>query len=85
MGFGVWGLGLGFRFCSLSFGLNFMHYLSVLHSAEFLKRADASCSSPEQTLPSPVIPNGYDRVARWHMDRWGGGVMGDGCRVMGDG
>lgn len=42
-----------------------------LDSAEFLKRADASCSSPDQQLPSPVIPNGYDRVARWHMQKYG--------------
>jgi hypothetical protein len=38
-------------------------------SAEFLKRADASCSSPDNALASPVIPNGYDRVARWHMEK----------------
>ena len=31
----------------------------------FLQRADVSCQSPDDPLPSPVIPNGYDRVARW--------------------
>ena len=30
----------------------------LFRSAEFLKRADASCSSPDQKLASPVIPNG---------------------------
>ncbi|CAD7939452.1 unnamed protein product [Amoebophrya sp. A120] len=32
-----------------------------LSSAEFLRRADASCQNLEHPMPSPVIPHGYDR------------------------
>ncbi|KAJ3067527.1 hypothetical protein HDU98_009245 [Podochytrium sp. JEL0797] len=51
-----------------------------LDSKEFLKRADATCSpewDPEVSvneydpLTSPVIPNGYDRVARYQMLKFG--------------
>jgi acetyl-CoA acetyltransferase len=35
---------------------------------EFLRLADASCPTD---LPSPVLPHGYDRVARWQMDTYG--------------
>jgi hypothetical protein len=35
---------------------------------EFLRRADAGCSPPDGSLPSPVIPSGYDRIAKWHVD-----------------
>lgn len=45
--------------------------VSSLPTAEFLRRADLGCSNPDGSLPSPVIPNGYDRVARWHMDTYG--------------
>jgi hypothetical protein len=47
---------------------------------DFLARADGSCrassssSSSSSTIaqvPSPVIPNLYDRVARWHMQQYG--------------
>lgn len=46
---------------------------------EFLTRADSSCraaansssSSSGDQVPSPVIPNLYDRVARWHMQQYG--------------
>lgn len=45
---------------------------------EFLARADSSCraaanssSSSGDQVPSPVIPNLYDRVARWHMQQYG--------------
>ena len=41
--------------------------VSSLDSAEFLRRADETCRNPDMPLPSPCIPNGYDRVARWHM------------------
>ncbi len=36
---------------------------------EFLKRADEGCQ--HNNIPSPVIPNSYDRVARWQMDTFG--------------
>jgi acetyl-CoA acetyltransferase len=42
--------------------------VSTLPTDEFLKRADAGCSDPERALPSPVIPNGYDRVAQWAIE-----------------
>ncbi|ORY46836.1 hypothetical protein BCR33DRAFT_848887 [Rhizoclosmatium globosum] len=50
-----------------------------LDSEEFLKRADATCGGPDadnlpadyEPLPSPVIPNGYDRVARYQMKKYG--------------
>lgn len=44
---------------------------------DFLARADSSCraanssSSSTASVPSPVIPNLYDRVARWHMEQYG--------------
>ena len=37
-------------------------------TADFLRRADAGCADPDGSLPSPVIPHGYDRVARWQME-----------------
>lgn len=44
--------------------------------SEFLARADGSCSRGsgglgQPAVPSPVIPNLYDRVARWHMEQYG--------------
>lgn len=42
--------------------------VSSLPTEEFLKRADAGCYDPEGNLPSPVIPNGYDRIAQWAID-----------------
>ena len=42
--------------------------VSSLDTAEFLQRADETCRNPESPLPSPCIPNGYDRIARWHID-----------------
>eukprot|EP00667_Euglena_gracilis_P011599 EG_transcript_11869 len=33
--------------------------------AEFHRLADEPFQSPTRPLPSPVIPNGYDRVAQW--------------------
>jgi hypothetical protein len=40
---------------------------------DFLARADGSCSSSGSSaqVPSPVIPNLYDRVAQWHMQQYG--------------
>jgi acetyl-CoA acetyltransferase len=46
--------------------------VSSLNSKEFLKRADAGVASPTNSLPSPLIPNSYDKVARWQMERYGG-------------
>lgn len=45
--------------------------VSSLPREEFLNRADQTCRDPEGTLPSPVIPHAYDRVARWQMDTYG--------------
>jgi acetyl-CoA acetyltransferase len=45
--------------------------VSSLSREEFLRRADQSCRDPAGALPSPVIPNGYDRVARWQMETYG--------------
>lgn len=42
--------------------------VSSLPTTEFLKRADAGCFDPDGNLPSPVIPNGYDRIAQWAID-----------------
>jgi acetyl-CoA acetyltransferase len=39
-----------------------------LPTEEFLRRADAGCFDPDGTLSSPVIPNGYDRIAQWAID-----------------
>lgn len=38
---------------------------------EFLALADVACQSPnpDYAVPSPVIPNAYDTVARWQMGR----------------
>eukprot|EP00760_Papus_ankaliazontas_P019266 PhM_4_TR17987/c0_g2_i1/m.63430 len=40
-----------------------------LSSKEFLRRADGSVEGGN--LPSPCIPNGYDKIAQWHMKRYG--------------
>ena len=42
--------------------------VASLDSSEFLRRADATCNDPDGTLPSPVIPSGYDRIAQWHIE-----------------
>mmetsp|Transcript_27982 Transcript_27982/g.88974 ORF Transcript_27982/g.88974 Transcript_27982/m.88974 type:complete len:417 (+) Transcript_27982:122-1372(+) len=42
--------------------------VSSMPTADFLRRADAGCADPDGLLPSPVIPHGYDRVARWQME-----------------
>ena len=41
--------------------------VSSMTTEEFLRRADAGCADPSGALASPVIPNGYDRVARWQI------------------
>lgn len=45
--------------------------VSSLPTEEFLRRADTGCADPDGSLPSPVIPHGYDRVAQWHMNAYG--------------
>ena len=45
--------------------------VSSLPTDEFLRRADSGCNDPEKSLPSPVIPSGYDRIARWQMETKG--------------
>jgi hypothetical protein len=52
-----------------------------LPTRDFLALADATCARPSSSsssssssapeLPSPVIPRGYDRIAQWHMHRYG--------------
>ena len=39
--------------------------VSSLDTAEFLQRADATCT--DGSLASPVIPSGYDRIAQWQI------------------
>jgi hypothetical protein len=40
--------------------------VSSLSTEEFLRRADESCKNPDDPLQrTPVIPNGYNRVAEW--------------------
>ena len=41
--------------------------VASLDAADFLSRADSTCQDPAATLPSPCIPHGYDRVARWQI------------------
>lgn len=42
-----------------------------LSKEEFLRRADQTCQDPDGELQSPVIPNGYDRIAQWQMRTYG--------------
>ncbi|KAJ3331584.1 hypothetical protein HDU91_003298, partial [Kappamyces sp. JEL0680] len=42
-----------------------------LSSQEFLARADQTCFHPSSDLSSPIIPSGYDRIAQWHMAKYG--------------
>lgn len=37
--------------------------VSSLSTEEFLRRADESCRNPDDPNSSPVIPNGYNRIA----------------------
>jgi acetyl-CoA acetyltransferase len=41
--------------------------VSSMPTDEFLKRADAGCLNPDGSSRSPVIPNGYDRIAEWQI------------------
>lgn len=41
--------------------------VSSMPTEEFLRRADFGCADPDGSSQSPVIPNGYDRVARWQI------------------
>lgn len=43
--------------------------VSSMGTREFLERADASVEGGD--LPRPAIVNGYDRIAQWHMQRYG--------------
>ncbi len=45
--------------------------VSGIPTDEFLRRADATCQNNAGTLPSPVIPRCYDRIAQWHMATYG--------------
>jgi len=45
--------------------------VSSLDTPEFLRRADQGCQDPSGALPSPCIPNGYNRVAQWQMEKYG--------------
>lgn len=45
--------------------------VSSLSTEEFLLRADTTCQNPSKSLPSPVIPLQYNRVAEWHMKKYG--------------
>jgi hypothetical protein len=46
--------------------------VSSLPTKEFLRRADLGCASPDNEIPSPVIPNSYDKIAQWQMKTYGG-------------
>jgi len=45
--------------------------VSSMPTQAFLEKADFSCANPDEKSVSPVSPNGYDRVARWHMGAYG--------------
>mmetsp|Transcript_24429 Transcript_24429/g.36250 ORF Transcript_24429/g.36250 Transcript_24429/m.36250 type:complete len:409 (-) Transcript_24429:186-1412(-) len=45
--------------------------VSSLPTSDFLARADKGCSDPSGDLKSPVIPHGYDRIAKWQMETHG--------------
>lgn len=40
-----------------------------MSTESFLSKADMTCKDPESNLKSPVIPNGYDRVAQYQIER----------------
>lgn len=44
--------------------------VASMPTAEFLERADQGCRDPNGSLPSPCIPHGYDRIARWIMQKY---------------
>ena len=39
--------------------------VASMNTKDFLAKADSGCNGEDFPLPSPVIPNGYDRVAAW--------------------
>lgn len=45
--------------------------IGSMSSAEFLKAADDSCIIQKEgsKLPSPIIPNGYNKVAEWYVNK----------------
>jgi len=45
--------------------------VASLSSEEFLKKADGSVQNNLRPLPSPVIPNGYNRVSEWQVKNHG--------------
>lgn len=45
--------------------------VASMPSEQFLPAADAGCNDPVNPLPSPVIPNGYNRIAAWQMQASG--------------
>lgn len=45
---------------------------------DFLAKADGACADPEGRLQSPVIPHGYDHVARYQVRGAGQGRTGHG-------
>ncbi|CAE7588549.1 unnamed protein product [Symbiodinium microadriaticum] len=45
--------------------------VSSLDTKEFLRRADMGCADPDSEMKSPVIPNSYDKVAQWQMQKYG--------------
>lgn len=46
--------------------------VSSLDTKEFLRRADQGVFAPNNKLPSPLIPNSYDKIAQWQMEQYGG-------------
>ncbi len=49
--------------------------VSSLDTKEFLRRADLGCAAPDNQIPSPVIPNSYDKIAQWQMEKYGGSFV----------
>jgi acetyl-CoA acetyltransferase len=45
--------------------------VSSMTTEKFLERADQGCQDSQGSIPSPVIPHGYDRIARWQMETYG--------------
>lgn len=45
--------------------------VSSLPTDEFLARADAGVRDPDSSLESPIIPNGYNKVAEWQIANGG--------------
>lgn len=43
--------------------------ITSLPTEEFLLRADAGCNPGDGSLRSPIIPHGYDRIAKWQISQ----------------